>query len=244
MRRGLNHTGMEPGAFRMKSLPGEIRAFLKNPDAPGARSQVRLFLPPPADGWFLNFIAFAFCGLFAFGLWAGMYAVVTKEKIAGNKGALFVMLLFAALFTWAALYAWAGLRIKGVRADTVRPQFGYWVLQSGILARNRVWEIIYLPWDKIRSITEVKIYQKSSESQYYSVYPTLRVRFEENGAAIHYNFSGESQNSVTADKIDTAYVNLHRYQITRKGEGEFRMFKNACSDFKPLESVASVKRRR
>mgnify|MGYP000234603282 CR=1 FL=1 len=105
-------------------------------------------------------------------------------------------------------------------------------------------EFANLPWDKIRSITEVKIYEKSSDSQYYSVYPALRVRFEENGAAMHYNFSGESQNSVTADKIDTVYVNLYRYEITRKGEGEFRMFKNACSDFKPLESVASVKRRR
>ena len=238
------HTFVRPGAYKMRNLPPEAKKFLQNPDAPNARGEVRLFLPPSSEGFFLNFVTFAFCGLFALGLWAGMLAVIRKEGARGNKGALFVMLLFAALFTWAAIYAWGGLMVKSVRVWFRRPRFGYWVLKSGILARNRVREIIYLPWEKIVSISEIKMYQKSSESESYQVYPALRIRIEENREAMHYNFSGEYQESVPKDKIDPRYVNLYRYDLSGKDPGEFRMFKNACSDFKPLESVASVKRRR
>jgi hypothetical protein len=225
---------MPPGEFRWKTLPAEIREFLSDPDSTVARNQIRLFLPASSDGLVLNLVGFVTCGLFGLFMLPGSVIIFTGG-IRGDFGAAGVMGVFGALFLWGAIYAWGGLRIKMARFKGRRATFGYWVLKSGILVRNHIREIIYLPWEKITSMTEAKLFSKDPESAFYSVYPALSVVIADGGKALRYHFAGQMLRSVDESKVDTNRLNLHRYDLAGKDKGEFRMFIKACSEFKPVK---------
>lgn len=227
-------TLVRPGQYKMKNLPAEARRVFAQGAGTDAGVALRLYLPPATEGLILNAIAFITCAFFAVLMLPGSLIVFSGGK-RNDFGAAGVMLFFGLIFTWATIYAFAGLRVKLTRADSLSPQFGYWILSSGILARERVREIVYLPWEKIVSVSEVKMYQKESESQHYSVYPAVCVTLSGNGERFNYYFSGASTHTVGKEKVDAQRVNLRRYDVSGENSGEFRMFKTACTEFKHLQ---------
>lgn len=230
---GTIHTFVAPGEFKIENLPPQIQQFFKNPGQSEERRRARLFLAPFPNGFFSRLMGVLFCGFLAL-VFSGAVAAFLKERKVNWGGAIMSMVI-AALFIWLTVYAFEGLIVRATRASTRNPRYGSWVLESGILARFKPRQFIYLPWGKISAMTEVIVYQSDQAKGSLWTYPAVCVTLEENGGLHRHYFSGACLGLTSPAKIGAGLINVTRYELGGTDGGPFRTFKAACSEFKPIQ---------
>jgi hypothetical protein len=102
-------------------------------------------------------------------------------------------------------------------------------------------ELVYLPWENIATIVETEIYERDPDDKSYWIYPALCVSHEKDGKAYKHYFSGACLGLTTKENVASDRLDLQSLTLGGLDDGPFRIFKNACAEFKPVKSMRPKK---
>jgi len=221
--------------MKLKNAPPEIRQFLTSRSKGELASQVRLFIPYNAtyDLFWSAVISIIFLPFSIIAISSA--TIITMDK--GFSWPRLAALLFGiglGFLAFVGLWGlWSSIRIILLRRHRA---FGYWVLRSGVLAREEYGIVNFIPWNNVTEVRETKIFANNlGDRGGFDGYRALALyQAGPSGPLVTY-FRGSYLENVGELSAGEYVVKLF-YDLAAGSEGDYRAFRTACAEFKTIIS--------